>query len=153
MLFGSVAIGGNDGAVGFTTSFSDAVLVYRASQDGFDPSTYHRKCRGSNTLFVFKTTSNYVFGGFIRESINKTDQYINDQNAFMFSMRRNGATNFNILRVDGTKTGNDGSQYSFYRGSTYGPTFGGGHDLYISNAGTGGYSNFCYSYECPGNYY
>ncbi len=153
MLFGSVSIGGNDGTVGFTTSFTDAVLVYRATQDGFDASTFRRKCRGSNTLFVLKTTSDYVFGGFIRESMNRTDGYFGDWNAFLYSMRRNGTTNFNILRRGGTVR-DYYCECSFMLYPSYGPTFGGGHDFYISdaaNVSACSYSNLCHSYECPGN--
>ena len=45
-----------------------------------------------------------------------------------------------------------GEQYAIYRGDNYGPTFGGGHDLYISNdanINTKSYSNLGRSYECP----
>ena len=41
-----------------------------------------------------------------------------------------------------------------YCNSSYGPTFGGGHDFYIcsnSNGSNSSYSNLHYTYECPPN--
>lgn len=46
------------------------------------------------------------------------------------------------------KTAN--AQYATYNNSGYGPTFGGGHDLYIANASdvtNTSYTNFGHSYE------
>ena len=43
-------------------------------------------------------------------------------------------------------------QYGLYCNSDYGPGFGGGHDLCISNAAnsnTNSYSNLGHTYECP----
>ena len=153
-LFDSVAIGGNDESVGFTTTFTDAVLLYRATEDGFDAASFHRKCNGTNTLFIMKTTQNYVFGGFVHESLGGvSNTYFRDPNAFLFRLRTNGTTNFNILRSGGTY--DQTSQYAFYNGGGYGPTFGAGHDLYIgtnaNSTSSGRYSNLCYSYDCPGN--
>jgi len=152
-LFDSVAIGGNDKSVGFTTTFTDAVLLYRATRDGFDAASYQRKCNETNTLFIMRTTQNYVFGGFVHESLAGTRGYIRDPNAFLFRLRTNGTTNFNILRSGGTSN-DPTSQYAFYDGSSYGPTFGGSYDLGIStnanSTGSGSDSSLCYSYECPG---
>ncbi len=152
-LFDSVAIGGNDESVGFTTTFTDAVLLYRATEDGFDAASFHRKCNGTNTLIIMRTTQNYVFGGFVHESLAGTLGYIRDPNAFLFRLRTNGTTNFNILRSGGVSN-DPTSQYAFYDGVGYGPTFGGGHDLYIgtnaNSTSSGRYSNLCHSYDCPG---
>ena len=41
---------------------------------------------------------------------------------------------------------------AIYRSSSYGPTFGGGHDIAIrdnANSNTNSYSNFGYSYSLP----
>ncbi|KXJ08414.1 hypothetical protein AC249_AIPGENE11243 [Exaiptasia diaphana] len=42
-------------------------------------------------------------------------------------------------------------QYAIYRGSGYGPTFGGGHDMYISNHASsyGGAYFYVYTYKAP----
>ena len=42
--------------------------------------------------------------------------------------------------------------YAVYRGSSYGPTFGGGHDIYIAdnaNNNTNSYTNFGSHYSAP----
>jgi hypothetical protein len=47
------------------------------------------------------------------------------------------------------------NQYALYTKPTYGPTFGGGHDIHIannSNANTGSYTNFDHSYQAPSGY-
>ena len=44
---------------------------------------------------------------------------------------------------------------AMYSKSTYGPTFGGGHDFYIAdkaNAGTASYTNFGHTYRLPNGY-
>jgi hypothetical protein len=45
--------------------------------------------------------------------------------------------------------------YALYTYAGYGPTFGGGHDIHISNnanANTGSYTNFGYTYRQPSGY-
>ena len=44
------------------------------------------------------------------------------------------------------------SYYAIYRSSSYGPTFGGGHDIVIkdnANSNTDSYANFGQSYSLP----
>ena len=46
-------------------------------------------------------------------------------------------------------------QYSIYRNSGYGPTFGGGHDMYLANgckSNTASYSNLQHSYATQQNF-
>ena len=46
------------------------------------------------------------------------------------------------------------SSYAIYRYSSYGPTFGDGHDIYIAdnaNQNTSSYNNFGTSYSLPNN--
>ena len=41
------------------------------------------------------------------------------------------------------------NRYHTYSCSSYGPTFGGGHDIHIANYRSGSYSNLGYSYQPP----
>ena len=44
------------------------------------------------------------------------------------------------------------SSYAIYRSSSYGPTFGGGHDIFIednSNSNTNSFTSFGVSYSLP----
>ena len=46
----------------------------------------------------------------------------------------------------------DRQQYGLNCSSSYGPTFGGGHDIHVSdnaNTNTSSYSNLGHTYECP----
>jgi hypothetical protein len=103
-----------------------------------------------------RTTQNYVFGGFVHESLAGIRGFIRDPNAFLFRLRTKGKTNFNILRSGGTSY-DPTSRYAFY--DIYMPTFGSGNsggafDLYIgqyaNSTGSGSSSNLCHSYDCPG---
>ena len=47
------------------------------------------------------------------------------------------------------------SYYAIYTNPGYGPTFGGGHDIYIANnanSNKNSYSNFCHTYRAPSGY-
>jgi hypothetical protein len=66
---------------------------------------------------------------------------------FIFSLRRSGNSNkerFNVTRPDS----------AIYGYSSYGPTFGGGFDIYVSDSSNtieNSYSNLGYSYQLPKN--
>ncbi len=123
-------------------------LVYRASRDGFTAHSFHSKCDGiSNTVTIIKTTSNSVFGGFTSATWTSYIGFTFDSNAFIFSLRRSGISNkerFNVTQPS----------YGIYSYFSYGPTFGGGHDIYVgdySNQNGNSYSNFGHSYQLPKN--
>jgi hypothetical protein len=126
----------------------EAKLIYRATIDGSAASSFHSKCDGiSNTVTIIKTTSNSVFGGFTSVAWASWEQWTYDANAFIFSLRRFG--NPNKQRFNVTRTEN-----AIYRYYSYGPTFGGGHDIYVadnSNTNYYSYCNFGYSYQSPKN--
>jgi hypothetical protein len=123
-------------------------LIYSASRDGFSVSSFHSKCDNySNTVTIIKTLSNSVFGGFTSAKWTSNGDWTYDPNAFIFSLRRSGNSNkerFNVTQPT----------YAFYSHSSYGPTFGGGHDIYVSdssNTNENSYSNFGYYYQLPKN--
>ena len=123
-------------------------LIYSASRDGFSVSSFHSKCDNySNTVTIIKTLSNSVFGGFTSAKWTSSQGYTYDSNAFIFSLRRSGNSNkerFNVTQPS----------YAIYSRSSYGPTFGGGHDINVrdsSNTNENSYSNFGYSYQLPKN--
>ena len=71
--------------------------------------------------------------------------YINDPNAFLFSLRRDGKAYNDKFTIKNAK-------YAIHGNLGLGPTFGGGHDLCVcdqSNIRTGSYSNFGFSYNLP----
>ena len=69
-----------------------------------------------------KQKKNRRFGGYTEKCWNESSgNYIADENSFIFSIDEKEK-----YPVSQTK-------YSIYNNDSYGPTFGGGHDLYISN--------------------
>jgi hypothetical protein len=67
--------------------------------------------------------------------------------SFLFSLRNKENLAPFIANVKGGC-----EQYAVYCRPNYGPSFGGGHDVYINNnanGNQGSYSNFCHSYQPP----
>ena len=127
---------------------TEVKLIYRATRDGFNASSFHSKCdKISNTVTIIKTTSNSVFGGFTSATWKHYNEYIYDENAFIFSLRRLG--NKNKLRFNVTSPNN--AIFGYYY---YGPIFGGGHDIHVSdnsNQNNDSFSNLGSSYQLPSN--
>jgi len=114
-------------------------LLYRASRDGFDPNVFHTKCDDYKaTLTIVKSTSGNIFGGFSDQSWKPTNNYKKSNNCWLFSIDHK-----ELYPVKN-------NIQATYTNFSYGPTFGGGHDLYIYLAagGSGCYSNLGHSYEC-----
>ena len=131
----------------FLAKFKNGALLYRATRDGFTAAAFHQKCDGKvNTITIIRNNANYVFGGYASAAWHSAGT-INDANAFLFSLRRNGNSENHKFMIKSANTGN-----AMYWKSTYGPTFGYGHDIHIcnnSNTTTGSYSNIGHSYEPP----
>ncbi len=128
-------------------------LIYRASRDGFSASSFHLKCDGiSNTVTIIKTTSNSVFGGFTSAMWtsnvkHQTRNQKHDANAVIYSLRKEGRQN--KQRINVTEP-----HFAIYNDLLYGPTFGGGHDIYVSdysNQNYNSYSNLGFSYRLLNN--
>lgn len=76
-------------------------------------------------------------------------QYASDNTAFIYSL-------YNIRGNDPLKLRvKSGDSYAIYRCSSYGPTFGSGNNIYISNdaaSNAGSYAYCGYSYSLPPGY-
>ena len=123
-------------------------LLYRASVDGFTANDFHRKCdTHSDTLTIIITNDNYVFGGYTRalwadDYHYNQCRYKDDDNSFIFSLINDLGKPEIFSIKDNT--------YAICASNNYGPTFGNGHDIYISdssNTNTNSYSNLGRSYE------
>jgi len=61
------------------TNIQNWSLIYQASIDGFDASSFHSKCdRALNTLIVIKTTNSYIFGGYTEADWSGFDIFVSD---------------------------------------------------------------------------
>jgi len=119
-------------------------MIYQASKDGFSSSVFHSKCNGVlGTLTVIKTSSNTtnIFGGYTQADWSGYYSYQYDSNAFLFSL----VNSYNIP----VKMLVTNPQNAIYTSQYYGPTFGGGHDLYINSDSSYGYSSLGNSYQVP----
>jgi len=107
-------------------------LCFRASIHGKSSQEFHNRCdnKGPSMLFIKKTDNGYRFGGFNPFSWDTSNNYkYNDNSAFLFSLDKQ------------TKHPLSYASYVTYNHQSYGPTFGGGHDIYLQSDLTRGYSN------------
>jgi len=114
-------------------------LLYQGTRDGFRADDFHRFCdeKGPTMLFIQAGATNNLFGGYFEGSWNTSNRY-STQKSFLFSLR---SSKGEILKL--TPRENDSNHV--YCGRSYGPTFGGGHDLYL-NSNMTSMSNYCNPY-------
>ncbi len=130
------------------TKSTQGILLYRATRDGFTSQAFHSKCDGKEkTITIIKNNLDYVFGGFASSAWNSSNNYINDPNAFLFSLIRNGVSFKDKFTVKN-------AQYALQGNSGYGPIFGGNYICICnqSNTNIGSVSNFGHSYNLPDGY-
>jgi len=129
-------------------------ICYKASKDGWDASAFHRQANNVGpTLTIIQSSNNFLFGGYTTLNWTSSSGYAYDGKSWLFSLTNpSGAEPIRMLN-DGP---NHSNAYSIYDHASYGPTFGGGHDLYIvSNANTNGssYTNLGHSFSLKGYQY
>ena len=109
------------------TGASTGTLLYRASRDGYHPSTFHARCDGrARTVSIIKTKTNYIFGGYTAAAWSSTASYATDSSAYLFRFRSNGVSTLNKYGF----VSSTNYQYAIYRHPLQGPTFG-YHDIRI----------------------
>ena len=122
-------------------------LIYQATKDDFTAVTFHKLCDGNpNTVVVIKSDSGNVFGGYAESSWTSTSTYAYDTRSFIFSLKNKDG------KAPVKFANNTNNKMSNYGAPSYGPTFGGGHDLYIcnnSNKTKSSYTNLGHSFKSP----
>ena len=126
------------------TGYKGMELLYRGTKDGSGSNIFHNKCDNKGpTLCLCQNEKGNIFGGY--SSISWTSNG-NNKSA-------NGSFLFTLTNIHGTEpikfANTKGYDWAVYHNSDYGPTFGGGHDLYISNNcfnNTDSYCSLGYSY-------
>jgi hypothetical protein len=115
-------------------------LLYRGSRDGFKASNFHGECDNqSNTLTLIETTKGFIFGGFTPIPWDSSSGYKadNSQKSFLFTLK-------NPNKIFPRKFQLSNASSAIWSSSSYGPIFGGGHDICLYdnfNTGTNHYSN------------
>lgn len=110
-------------------------LIYKASVDGFEAVRYHENCDGiPNIVTIIKSSNGNVFGGFASSAMKVG--YIRDKNAFIFSLinEDNKPQKYPLNQCFVRK--------AIYCSKNFGPKFGIGYDLEISN------NSNCNNYSC-----
>jgi hypothetical protein len=127
---------------------STLVRIYQASTNGFGAANFHSYVDGVNgTLLVIKSTGGNIFGGFTMinwgAAYSNNGFYYADPSAYIFSLVNK--MNYPSLAHNIRKP----IDYSVVVSPTYGPTFGGGHDLHVadqSNSNMNSYTGFGNTY-------
>ena len=102
-------------------------LIYKATRDGFRAADFHRLCdHQTQTVFITQSTGGYLFGGYAHAAWNSSNTPTNDPRAFIFTL-----VNSNSIQPTRYLIKGGYEQFAFYNVASYGPTFGGGHDIYI----------------------
>jgi hypothetical protein len=112
--------------------------------DSYSTVNFHSKCDNKpNTLIIIKSTNGNVFGGYTEQTWNHTGNYKADPNSFIFSL---------INKLNKPIKIKWSQNYGIYCHTSYGPTFGNGHDLHIANQSNTNTSSSSYlgsSYSYP----
>ena len=97
------------------------------------------------TLTVIRTSKGYIFGGYTEQNW-KHAGYRKDPNAWLFWLKCYAKLPPTRVPVKA------GSPHAIFAHQSYGPTFGGGHDIYLTSNLRKGYSNWCHTYPRPAGY-
>ncbi|XP_073250624.1 uncharacterized protein [Porites lutea] len=124
---------------------------WRASVDGWAASTFHSRCDGKGPTVTIIRVGRYIFGGYTSISwASCSGRYQYDSKAFLFSLVNKPGW----APVKLSLQYSSGKYSTFFR-SSYGPTFGGGHAIHISNYASSNsysYSNLGLTYSPPSGY-
>lgn len=109
-------------------------LLYKASVHSFTPATFHQRCDNVGpTVSVGYNASGYVFGGYTRQPFCQSGQYMNDDQAFLFTFSEGKLCTFPV----------SSSAYAVKMINNSGPYFGeslvlinGGQPVVYSNTGS-----------------
>ena len=126
------------------TGYKKMELIYRGTRDGSEGKKFHNKCDNQGpTICLCKNEKGNIFGGYSSISWTSDGNYHSANGSFLFTLTNIHGTSPSKF----SNTQNYGN--AVYHGSSYGPTFGGNHDLYICNNYLNGKNSYCslgYSY-------
>ncbi|KAK8798658.1 hypothetical protein WA158_007743 [Blastocystis sp. Blastoise] len=116
-------------------------LLFRASDHDYLASEFHRYCdhKGKTvTIIKHKGKNNHIniFGGYTDQSWDSSSGYKSHSKDFLFTLS-------NEHNIPPTKYDNIISGSAIYCGSSYGPIFGCGDDIYISNQCHNNTNSYC----------
>ncbi len=126
------------------------VLLYRASRDGWDASDFHGMCNGKGaTVTVVKSSGGYIFGGYTDVAWGESKSWKTSIASFLFSLKDHAGIGPVKMPIKSGKT-----VHAVQHCSSYGPAFGGGHDLCVDSNANANNSSYCkvgHTYQRPSN--
>ena len=131
---------------GAAALFTPTTRLFRASVNGYTASAFHNTCNGQAPLFfVFKANTGYIATAYTTVAYNSISNYGSSTTNYLNNL-------WNGSSISTTKYFSTiYPQYAIYDNPNYGPTFGGGHDMYIPNncdVNTG--YTYAFAYASPG---
>lgn len=117
-----------------------ASLIYSATRDGFGAAAFHRQCDNKGKTLTVIQSNGYLFGGYTDQSWDGST-YKNGA-SWLFTL----TSAFNIAPTKYPHAKNN----SVYCYPVYGPTFGNGHDITVSdnsNTNSNSYTHFPHSFS------
>jgi len=124
-------------------------LLYQNTLDGDSAGNFHSRCDGKGaTVVIYESVNGNIFGGYTSRSWSNpsSGRYYSSTGSFLFRLRPS------MERYD-LKIGRE--NYAVYHRNTYGPTFGGGHEIYITDycrSIANCYSSSGNTYDVPSSY-
>jgi len=102
-------------------------VLYVATRDGDTATSFRAACNNQGpTVVIVETSIGNLFGGYTDISWGTaSNRYAKSSKSFLFSLR----PSMKQYMIKSTS-------YAVYHHSSYGPTFGNGHDIYLSNSAT-----------------
>jgi len=112
-------------------------LLYRGSRDGFSATNFHSRCDGKgNTFTVIKAQgAPNIFGGYTGEAWRSASGTYSSARCWLYSLANRAGRVYKLESLSSTSS-------NVYHNSSYGPTWGGGHDLHV-NGSMRSTSNYC----------
>ncbi|XP_015756507.1 PREDICTED: hemicentin-2-like isoform X2 [Acropora digitifera] len=136
----------------WSSSRSRFVRCWRAKSDGWAASTFHSNCDGKGPTVTIIQVGSYIFGGYTDVSWSSPSScgYASSSKSFLYSLY-----NINGFSPVKLQIKSRWQNRAIYRCSGYGPTFGNGQDIYISNnaaSNRNSYTYCGYTYHLPPGY-
>eukprot|EP00043_Microstomoeca_roanoka_P014155 m.139429 g.139429 ORF g.139429 m.139429 type:complete len:602 (-) comp15945_c0_seq5:429-2234(-) len=117
-----------------------STLCYRGSTHGWSSTSFHTNCNGRQPIVVMaRGTNNYIAGAYSETAFTTSSRgYQPGYSNFLFAMGT-GSTFTKALCTNYPTS-------AIYDSTSYGPTFGNGHDWYVSGGMKNGYT-YPYAYS------
>lgn len=150
---------------GIPTSNFKRICYNAPTVNSMSASAFHSGCNGQGaSLMLARFTSSSpgstygkrFVGAYMPLSWHSNNNYMSTGSAVLFRFEPKSSNACSgqtpTSQCNFKKWTVSSAQYAGYGGSNYGPTYGGGHDLYIDNSMTKGYCNIGHSYTgCSGS--